>query len=390
MESGKFIKTIRSNKTISLQHGGPMIIIVETPTGFEIHAPYEMCTYKAIKGFRGAHFHKSSRTWRISKQSHTLKDLANVFKDHDLAFEIMPYTVNAPMEELFVEEALRLSEEGERRMVRFEEYLLLKGYSEKTKRSYVNHMKRYLHHCLRENLSDVEDDGHLKHYVVHCLNGKECSHSYVSQVISAFKAYKYAMGRSSDLKELPRPKKREQLPKVLSQQEMVRLLTSLENLKHKAILYIIYAAGLRVSEAANLKVKDIDSDRMLIRVEESKGMKDRYTLLSDKALGLLREYVKVYRPRVWLFEGQQPGSHISDRTIQHIFKSALAGAGINKDVSVHVLRHSFATHLLENGTDIRYIQELLGHKSPKTTQIYTHVTDKRLAKIRSPLDQIDI
>ena len=163
-------------------------------------------------------------------------------------------------------------------------------------------------------------------------------------------------------------------------------MNTTSNLKHKAILIIIYSAGLRISEAIVLKIQDIDSKRMQIRVHQSKGKKDRYTLLSEKALTVLRAYFQEYRPKHWLFEGQEPASQYATRSIQNIFKAAASKAGIRKKVSVHTLRHSFATHLLENGTDIRYIQNLLGHESSKTTEIYTHITTKGFNQLKSPLD----
>ena len=150
-----------------------------------------------------------------------------------------------------------------------------------------------------------------------------------------------------------------------------------------------YSAGLRLSELTNIKLKDIDSERMQIRVSQAKGKKDRYSILSPKLLGLLRIYFTTYKPKLWLFEGQT-GAQYSTRSIQAIMREATLKAGIKKKISVHTLRHSFATHLLENGTDLRYIQSLLGHESSKTTEIYTHITTKGFDQIKSPLDKLDI
>ena len=162
------------------------------------------------------------------------------------------------------------------------------------------------------------------------------------------------------------------------------------NIKHKAILMLIYSAGLRVSEVVKLKPQDIDSQRKLVHIGNAKGRKDRYTLLSGIALETLRNYWGKYKPKKWLFQSQDKEKHITTRTVQRIFESACKKAGIRKEVSVHSLRHSFATHLLEQGTDLRYIQELLGHKSSKTTEIYTHVSNRDLKKIKSPLDNIKV
>lgn len=188
--------------------------------------------------------------------------------------------------------------------------------------------------------------------------------------------------------DLERPKKEKKLPEILSKNEISKLLKAVKNLKHKAILYLVYSAGLRVGEVVKLKPTDIDSDRMLIHIIQGKGKKDRYTILSETALSILRKYVKVYKPEHWLFPGQHPDKHLTERSVQKVFDNARIDAKIRKDVSVHNLRHSFATHLLEGGVNLRYIQELLGHSSSKTTEIYTHVTQKNLSNIISPLDTI--
>jgi len=190
--------------------------------------------------------------------------------------------------------------------------------------------------------------------------------------------------------EVKRPKKDKKLPVVLSKEEVAKILDSVDNIKHKAILMLVYSAGLRVGEVVKLRPEDIDSKRMLIHIKKAKGRKDRYTLLSETALEILREYWRKYKPNKWLFEGVREGWHLSIRTVQSIFEQAREKAGIKKEISVHGLRHSFATHLLEGGTDLRYIQEILGHTSSKTTEIYTHVSQKSLGKIKSPLDTLNL
>ena len=161
-------------------------------------------------------------------------------------------------------------------------------------------------------------------------------------------------------------------------------------MKHKAMLSVIYSCGLRRSELLNLKPSDVDSDRNLLIIRNAKGKKDRVVPLSDKTIELLRAYYKAYRPEYWLFEGQQKREQYSETSLQEIFKASLKKAGIQKPATLHWLRHSYATHLLENGTDLRYIQEILGHKSSKTTEIYTHVTNQSLQKIKSPFDFLDL
>ena len=187
------------------------------------------------------------------------------------------------------------------------------------------------------------------------------------------------------MKKIPRVKREKKLPIVLDREEVQKLFTVIRNLKHRCILMTTYSAGLRISETAHLKITDIDSKRMLVKVR-GKGAKERYTLLSKVALETLRDYWKYYRPKEWLFHGNLPSNPISASSIQRIFKKAKQQAGIIKIATPHTLRHSFATHLLEAGVDLHHVQLLLGHRSPKTTTIYLHVTRKDLARIVSPLD----
>jgi integrase/recombinase XerD len=187
------------------------------------------------------------------------------------------------------------------------------------------------------------------------------------------------------MKKIPRVKREKKLPIVLDREEVQKLFTVIRNLKHRCILMTTYSAGLRISETAHLKITDIDSKRMLVKVR-GKGAKERYTLLSKVALETLRDYWKYYRPKEWLFHGNLPSNPISASSIQRIFKKAKQQAGIIKIATPHTLRHSFATHLLEAGVDLHHVQLLLGHRSPKTTPIYLHVTRKDLARIVSPLD----
>jgi len=218
--------------------------------------------------------------------------------------------------------------------------------------------------------------------------GKGYSFSYQNQMINAVKLFYLKMlGIKMELQDLERPKKGKHLPRVLSKQEVSKLLGSVKNIKHKTILSLIYSAGLRRSELINLRLNDIDSKRMLIHIKNSKGAKDRVVGLSEKILNLLREYYKLYKPKNYLFEGQKGGKY-SGTSINLIFKRARRNAGIKVDGGVHILRHSFATHLHESGYDIRIIQELLGHRSSKTTEIYTHISTRSIQNVTSPFDEI--
>jgi site-specific recombinase XerD len=216
-----------------------------------------------------------------------------------------------------------------------------------------------------------------------------CKNSTINQFINALRyLYVELYHQPLLLGEIPRPNKEKKLPVVLSQEEVRRIFDATSNLKHRFMLMVTYSGGLRVGEVVKLRPEDLDSDRGLIHIHGGKGKKDRYTVLSPVIVAQLRDYWRLYRPRAWLFEGQQAGKPYSIRSAERVFEVAAERAGIRKEVSIHVLRHSFATHLLESGTDLRYIQELLGHASSKTTEIYTHVSQRKLGAIRSPIDEM--
>lgn len=264
--------------------------------------------------------------------------------------------------------------------------LKLKGYSSKTQKNYVGHIRRWLNYSDKD-ISDINTED-IKRYILFLLDNENISTSYADQAISAIKfLYNEVLKQNKDIQGFTRPKKQRKLPNVLSKQEVLRILNSVNNEKHKTILFLIYSAGLRIGEVIKLKIDDILSDRKLIHIRQGKGQKDRYTVLSDVALEQLRKYYKIYKPVIWLFPGQDENRYITERSVQRVFEQACIRAKV-RGATVHTLRHSFATHLLENGVDLRYIQELLGHASSKTTEIYTHVTEKSIKNIQSPLDRI--
>jgi len=264
------------------------------------------------------------------------------------------------------------------------EYLIRKGYSKKTIKSYVNHLNRFL-----EFSKGRDDFESVNSYLLYLLDFKSSSHTYANQAINAIKISLKIQGKSeSDIMTIVRPKKEKTLPKVLSQDEVKKIFEATINVKHKTMLMLGYSCGLRVSEVATVRVVDIDSSRMIVLIKQSKGRKDRITTLSEEMLIQLREYHVQYKPSEWLFENPDRSSHITTRTLQRVFNDAKEKAKIKKHATFHSLRHSYATHLLEAGVDLRYIQELLGHNSSKTTEIYTHVSTKSLRGIINPLDRL--
>ena len=262
--------------------------------------------------------------------------------------------------------------------------LQLKKYAQNTVNAYVNCFEVFINYYEDRPLMELNEND-IRAYLEHLIKLKK-SDSYINQAINSIKFYyEVVQGMPNRFYAVERPRKKQTLPKVLSKEEVTKLIAHTNNIKHKCIVSLLYSAGLRRSELLNLKVSDIESSRMLIRVEGAKGNKDRMTILSKTLLVDLRAYYKEYRPEKWLFEGPKQAQY-SPTSVAAILKSASKKARIQKRITPHMLRHSFATHLLENGTDLRYIQTLLGHNSSKTTEIYTHVAMNSFNGISSPLD----
>ncbi len=332
-----------------------------------------------VKTIEGHRWHPNKKHWSFPHSDGTLKKILEAFEGEEIHLDPT----------LQVRTVIARAESPKQSYHNFEDLkreLVSRKYSYKTVKSYI-YYNRNLLGFTNKSPSDI-NDADIKNYLFYLAEEKKVASSTLNSAINALKFYYERILRKRFIYEIRRPKKDNKLPVVLSQEEVIKILSSVSNIKHKVILMLVYSAGLRVSEVVKLKVEDIDSKRSLIHIHGAKGRKDRYTLLSDVALGTLRYYFKKYQPKEWLFPAMNPERHISTRTVQAIFEHAKVKSGIKKDVSVHSLRHSFATHLLEGGTDLRYIQELLGHKSSKTTEVYTHVSNKDLSKIKSPLDRL--
>jgi len=272
----------------------------------------------------------------------------------------------------------------------FVERLVVKGYSESTIRTYRGEFLCLLRVLGREPVSGLTPDA-LRRYLRYLIEREGLSEAGIHSRINAIKFYfEKVLGRESLAFELPRPKKPLQLPKILAEEELRRLFNAITSKKHKAILFTAYSAGLRVSEVVNLRIAHVDPHRMQLFIERAKGKKDRLVNLSPVLLDVLREYIRSCRPRPgqYVFEGSMPGQPMVARTAQRVFQLARIRAGISKEVSFHTLRHSFATHLLEKGVDIRYIKDILGHFSIKTTERYLHVRKDQLVTLPSPLDDL--
>lgn len=269
----------------------------------------------------------------------------------------------------------------------FRQLLEVKRYSINSIETYVNAFRQFLLHFKGQDV-DVLSERQIEQYINVQVTERKISVSYQKQLVAAVKFwYNGVLGKNLQLDYFYPDRPEFKIPKVFSQQDIKAMLNVCENIKHKAILTTIYSCGLRLSELTNLMIKDIDSTQMTITIRQGKGNRDRVVVLSEKLLLLLRDYFVEYKPKEYLFEGQSGGKY-SERSVQQVLKQTLAKAKINKEGSVHTLRHSYATHLIEQGTDIRFVQELLGHKNIKTTLIYTHLTDATKRKIKSPLDNL--
>lgn len=318
-----------------------------------------------IKTIEGAQWSQQNKVWHLPDTEENRK-----------RFKIAPSSNNL------------LSEEGIVQIEKFKHWLRSKRYSESTLKTYSEALKSFLIFCNAKSIKDITHDdviGYNNEYILK----NNLSSSYQNQVVNAIKLFFRIIKDSTiEITKIHRPKREKVLPNVLSKEEVIAILEAHRNLKHKTMLSLIYSCGLRCGELLALKPVHIDSKRNIVLLKNAKGKKDRIVPLSPKILEMLREYYKMYKPQIYLFEGQTTGMPYDARSLQLILKQAIKKVGITKPVTLHWLRHSYATHLLESGTDLRYIQELLGHNSSKTTEIYTHVSTKNLQQIKSPFDDL--
>ena len=270
---------------------------------------------------------------------------------------------------------------------RYLEDLRLRNYTAKTQQCYVYCVfafARYFH-------KSPEELGpkHIREYQLYLLEKKKCSWAHFNQTVCALRfLYRITLEKNWVVDRIPFPRRERKLPEVLSQSEVVQFLAAIRKLKYRVALTTAYAAGLRLSEILNLRVSDIDSKRMTIRVRQGKGHKDRYVMLSPKLLDLLRQYWETQRPTTWLFPGKTKQDQLNEGVLQHVARRARQRSGLKKRITTHTLRHCFATHLLEAGTDIRTIQLLMGHATLQTTVQYIHISQGAVAAVRSPFDEL--
>ena len=354
----------------------------------QLKFPYNQEIIDRIKKVTPAKWNNQMKCWYINKSEFILHHFFDSFKD-------LAYIDYSALKNTGGEPQLSKSQHAPKYKFRkqlkvpegYLEKLEQKRYSSSTIKSYVAYFKDFMHYFPNRELDSIEKD-EINTYILHLIRQHKISESQQNQRINAIKFYyEKVLGLNREFYDIERPRKKYVLPKVLSESEIVKIIEAIENIKHKAIIATIYSAGLRRSELINLRKQDVDFDKNIIFIRGAKGKKDRISILSETNALLLKQYLKSHYPNYWMFEGPDRNKY-STSSIAKVLNQATAKAGLNKTVTPHMLRHSFATHLLEQGVDMRYIQNLLGHESTKTTEIYTHVSKKSLANIKSPLDRI--
>jgi len=348
----------------------------------KVEFPYRRRSIAGIKKITGCMWHSDEKYWSIPKARNALEQLYREFPGHVIIIE---HSLRHLVEESDPPE-LETREFDLIEMSRKE--LRLRGYSPKTEAVYLRHIG----YLLKYFDGDIEplEISEINDYLMYLIDEKEVTRTYYNITMSALTfLFKHVLDKPMIHKKLKRPRTEKRLPTVLSRVEVKRFMDRTSDLKYRAIFMLTYSAGLRVGEVVKLKESDIHRDRNLIHIKTAKGRKDRYTLLSAVAMNSLDDYLAIHKPEgKWLFPGRKEGRHITTRSVEKTFKRTAKKAGIKKTVSVHSLRHSFATHMLENGINLRYIQEMLGHQRVETTQIYTHVCKTDISQIASPLDKM--
>lgn len=381
------IETITANNEVKVVAPNECLLIRGQNGRLKIIVAYNQMLANTILKIPYHLWDKHNKWWTVPYTDTWMREIADVAKAQGLDVTIE----EEPAPTIQAKRIQRMEVPNYRNCP--DEYLLkLKElrYSESTIRIYQSAFEEFINFHYKADIDKITEPMIIE-FLRYLVMERNVSESYQNVSINAIKFYyERVLGGQRKLYQVDRPRREQRLPIVFSTSEISALLKHTENLKYRTILAVIYSGGLRISEVINLKIKDIDSKRMQIRIEEAKGKKDRYTLLSTKALKMLREYYKRWQPKEYVFESGYNGGRYSARSIQQVFKTSMEKAGIMKKATVHTLRHSFATHLLEQGTDIRYIQSLLGHYSTKTTEIYTHITTKGFDTIKNPMDELEI
>ena len=353
--------------------------------------------YHIIKTLPMARWSPSVKLWIIVRNIENWESIKEKFKEFALEINtretfVLPVVFKPKVKEINVikpKPQVELPDLHKNALLSLKQQLVIKQYSYNTVKNYLSCFSEFLtYYSQKEPLTCTKDD--IRTFLLHKIQQDGISESTQNSLINSIKFYyEQVEGWERFVVYDLRPKKKFQLPGFITKDEVKRLINVIDNPKHKLIVQLIYSAGLRLGELTRLKLKDLNFTNQTIFVRCSKGKKDRYTILSPKLKEQIEAYIDLYKPSYWLFEGQHGGKY-ADKSVQQIMKNAVIKSGINADATVHTLRHSFATHMIEAGVDIRIVQEYLGHSDIKTTEIYTHVTDKIKSQIKSPFDDLDL
>ena len=373
----------------SSYHNGQQVV--------QLHFQKNQFILQELKNNHNVRWSKTMQCWylpfsnTLSEQLHLLlKNTASVnyqqFTTADVI--LLPNNNSILSTTTTIKNIQHLSLQTLKKIDEFKNWLQSKRYAQNTIATYCDALKTFLRFYDTKHIADITNEDIIIFNNEYILKNK-LSSSFQNQIVNAIKLFfKTIENKKIDIEIIHRPRREHHLPNVLSKEEVKLILHAHVNIKHKTMLSLIYSCGLRRSELLNLKLKDINSNRNIVIIKQSKGKKDRIVPLSLKILQLLRVYYTMYKPKNWLFEGQNGLEPYDESSLANVLKQAVQKAKLTKPITLHWLRHSYATHLLEAGTDLRYIQELLGHSSSRTTEIYTHVSTKNLEQIKSPFDDL--
>ena len=370
-------------KTIKL-----VIIKVDDKSRFGLFFPYDNVLMSLVRKIPGATWSRASGCWHVAATQSNLNRINNELGKVSI-LDLKGLHCSADRKspvKIWLHEPL--SEPDRRNLFRLKSYMEYRRYSASTVKTYSMIIETFLRFA-DPGAVEMTLQNEVIRFTNEYIRAKGLSYSYQNQFINALKVfYREILKRPVEIENIARPRSEHRLPNVLSKEEVFRLLNVMRNLKHRAMLSLIYACGLRRGELLSLKPEHIDSKRMLLIIKMAKGKKDRIVPLPQKLLELLRSYYLEFRPKVWLFEGVVAGEKYDERSLQMVLKKAIYLSKIRKNVTLHWLRHSYATHLHESGVDIHMIQLMLGHKSTRTTEIYTHVSQKSIQRVRSPFEDL--
>lgn len=360
-------------------------------TYYYVQFKFSRFIYSYFQQLENCQWDKNEKCWVLEKGKFSFDELKSNFHEKATFTFEQPILQSVEYKKAHLRPSdflASLDSEKELELQQFERFMLSKRYSENTIKVYRETLRIFMRYYSEKSIEEISNQDLIAFNNDYILKNKFSS-SYQNQLVNAVKLYFSVMQHKRlDVELIHRPRNEKVLPNVLSKIEVKKILETPTNVKHRTMLSLIYACGLRRSELLNLTLKDIQSERKLLLIKQSKGKKDRIVPISDKIIEMLRFYYKIFKPKIWLFEGQRENTKYSEKSLENVLKQSLVKAKITKPVTLHWLRHSYATHLLETGTDLRYIQELLGHSSSRTTEIYTHVSTKSIQQIRSPFDDL--